>query len=242
MMRKNRLQDVCSGLLLCAVAAGCNMLLVCGCGPSEFDRSLPLYKTDQTDSSHPGYRRTTLTSGNTVYENDYAEEALQLVNVSPTQIVGRLNGWGEKTYLYAIPGQDPKNYVARVEEMYPDGIFRNTKLAPFDWRSARFQKIEFAMPTGPAAHKTSTNSVLIDEVMAVLKEAKPSVPPSCVPGSFTNVTAIFLYSDQLPGLKFAPGVYMDPTGPYYLGDSQSSKTWFRAGPLFSAWVQTPSSR
>jgi hypothetical protein len=218
------------------------MLLVCGCGPSEFDRSLPLYTTDQTDSAHPGYRRTTLTSGNTVYENDYTEESLQLINVSPTQTVGRLGAWGEKVYLCAIDGQDPKNYVARVDEMYPDGVYRNAKVAPFDWRAARYQKIEFAMPTGPAAHKTSTDSVLIDEVLAVLKEAKPSVPPSYVPGSLTNVTAIFLYSDQLPGLKYTPGVYMDPTGPCYLGDNQSSRIWFPAGPLFSAWVQTPSSR
>jgi hypothetical protein len=236
------LQHVRFGLWLSTVAAGCITLQVCGCGSSEFDRALPVYTMDQTDSSHPGYRRSTLTSGSTVYENDYPEQALQLVNVSPTQIVGRLNGWGEKTYLYAIAGQDPKDHVVPVNEMYPDGIYRNTKLAPFDWRSARFQKIEFALATGPAAHKTSTNSVLIDEVLAVLKEEKPSTPPSYVPGSFTNVTAIFLYSDQLPGLKFTPGVYMDPTGPYYLADNQSSRTWFRAGPLFSTWVQTPSSR
>jgi hypothetical protein len=123
--------------------------------------------------------------------------------------------------------------------MYPYGVYRNFKLAPFDWRSARFQKMEFAMPTGPAAHKASTNSVPIDEVLTALKEGKTSTPPSYVPGSFINISAVCLLSDQLPGLIFFPAVYVDPTGPVYLGENQIPKIWFRASPLFSSWVQTP---
>jgi hypothetical protein len=238
MKRKNSSLRSFLGRLPCGAIVSGIILGVCGCSPT--DLFLPAYKMDQTDSSHPGYRRTTLTSGSTVYENDYTEQSLQLQNTAPTQIVGRLRGWGEKTYIYAVDGQDPKNYIVPVGEMYPDGIHRNTRIPPFDWRSARFQKMGFALPTGPAAHKTTTNSVLIDEVLMVLKEAKTSTPPSYVPGTFTNTTAIFLYSDQLPGLMYCPGVYMDPTGPYYLADNQASRTWYSASPLFSAWVQTPS--
>jgi len=221
-------------------AAGYVVLLTGGCGPSESDRRLPVYMMDQTNSSHPGYRRSTLTSGSTVYENDYSEESLQLMNTSPTQIVARTGGGGEKAYICAIDGQDTNKYLVVVDEMYPDGIYRNTRVAPFDWRSARFQKMMFAMPKGPAAHKTSTNSVLIDEVLNVLKAGKASAPPSYVPGSFTNVTAIFLYSDELPGLMYSPGVYMDPNGSVYLADNQAARIWLPAGPLFSSWVHTRS--
>jgi fumarylacetoacetate (FAA) hydrolase family protein len=45
---------------------------------------LPVYTVEQTDSTYPGYRRSTATSRTTVYVNDFEESALLLANTDPT--------------------------------------------------------------------------------------------------------------------------------------------------------------
>ena len=50
-------------IVLCGLASGCGM-------PS-MDRSLPVYAMERTDSAHPGYRRTTVSSKGAVYVNDF---------------------------------------------------------------------------------------------------------------------------------------------------------------------------
>jgi len=193
------------------------------------------------DSSHPGYRRTTLTSGGTIYENDYTEAPLLAINTPSSRMVGELDngGEGEQAYLYAIPGQAPKDYVILTGEMYPLGVFRNTRTPRFDWRSAKFRKMEFAAPEGPAAHKQTNDPVLIAEVVQALQGSKPTTIPSGAAAKSDSFFGLYLWSEPLPGIIHSPHVYFDETGRVYLGFwNPSSPEWSPAGPLFSSWIKT----
>ena len=63
------------------------VFLLAGCSQEE-EPGLPIYKLDQKDSTHEGYRRTTVTSGDKTYVVDYEEYSLELMNPEPTQIIG----------------------------------------------------------------------------------------------------------------------------------------------------------
>ncbi len=237
MIKRKRLRIAFAGWLAVVV-----VIALASCQRADGHRSVPLFTMQQTDSTHVGYRRTTLTSGSTVYESDYSEAPLLSVNTAASQIVGELdNGDGaEKAELYAIPNQDPKNYVILAGDMYPLGIFRNTKTPPFDWRTAKFKQIEFAAQEGPAAHKRSSDPALIQEVLQVLKGGgKATTIPVNSAASQKNFTGLYLWSDQLPGMIYCPHVYFDTSGQIYLGFwNPNSPEWSVAGPLFSAWVKT----
>src|SRR5262245_16918317 len=73
-------------ILLCTLASGCGLLTT--------DPSLPVYTSEQTDSAHPGFRRTTVSSAGTVYVNDLEEQVLELRNRDPKSAVGR-GRWGD---------------------------------------------------------------------------------------------------------------------------------------------------
>ena len=62
--------------------------VVTACGMSA-DRSLPVYTTEQTDSAHPGYRRTIVSTAGAEYVNDFEEQSLQIINTDPKRVVGR---------------------------------------------------------------------------------------------------------------------------------------------------------
>src|SRR5262245_15637643 len=81
-----------------------------GCGSMPLESNLPSYTIDQTDSARAGYRRTTITSGGTVFVHDFEEHSLILANLSPTQVVGRY-GLGNGG-ICAIDGQSPAVYLA----------------------------------------------------------------------------------------------------------------------------------
>jgi hypothetical protein len=196
----------------------------------------PVFTFEQSPSTHTGYRHSTFSSGNTVYVNDYDENALLSENTNPTQVVGRTEYGGDT--ICAIPGQKPASYVIHVGWMGPESIYRNSQIQPFDWRNATFQKMQFARPDGPAANKQSTNSELIDDVVTTLKKGTPTTPPSQVPGSYDNIYGLYLYSDQLPGLIYCAGVYIDKTGQVYVAENTSSTQWIKADPSFTNWVQT----
>lgn len=226
-------------------SASLALLIVTGfvaCQRFTGHRSVPLYTMQQTDSSHIGYRRTTLTSGSTIYESDYNEAPLLSMNTAPSQIVGELDsgGEGEKAYLYAIPNQDVKNYVILAGAMYPLGVFRNTRTPPFDWRSAKFHQMEFAAQEGTAAHKRTSDPALIDEVLQVLKSGqKATTIPGNPAASARNFAGLYMWSDQLPGMVYCPHVYVDGSGQIYLGFwNPTSPEWSLAGSRFSAWVRT----
>jgi len=199
------------------------------------DLLLPVYSMEQIDSSHPGYRRTTITSGTNVYVNDYEENAL-IAFGSDTNAVGRTPVAGGT--FCAIDGQKPTAYVVEMGEMGPEGVYRNIHEPPFPFRTATFQKMRFAALLGPAANKESTDPTLIADVLATLRDGTPSKPSSYIVGSLTNVYGLYLFSDQLSGMVYCAGVYMDHTGPVYLSENQASTRWIQASPRFATWSQT----
>jgi len=205
------------------------------------DEGLPVFKTDQTDSSHEGYRRTTLSSGTTVYVHDFEEDSLLLMNPEPKQIIGR-EEYGDGK-VCAIEGQQTTAYLAADAggEMPAYVVYRNVQQQPFDWRKAAFQKMRFAITTGPAANKETTDSALIQEVIATLKNGTPTVSASIIPTDQANwkkFSALCLISDRLPGLAFCAGVYMDDAGHFYLAENQSARKWILASDALTKWMQT----
>src|ERR1035441_4240003 len=64
---------------------------------------LPVYTSEQSASSHAGYRHSTLTCGNDVFVNDYEEAALQMITSDPKPVIGRM-AFGDGK-ICAIRGQ-----------------------------------------------------------------------------------------------------------------------------------------
>jgi len=220
-------------------------------GPNETtaDPLRPVYTTDQTPSAHAGYLRTTLTCGNAVYVNDYDEYALQLIDLEPTQVVGRTPFGDGK--ICAIPGQKPEAYLAGDEgsEMPAYEVFRNRQLPPFDWRTASFREMRYIGLGRAGVDLRTADPALIEEVVQTLKTGTPVNPPP--PGSDdpSNIAGLHLYSDQLPGMVYSPPVYVDRAGQVYVAENMAMQftnrmtkvqaRWIPAGPQFTRWVQTP---
>ncbi len=246
MTKKNWLIVAGVGVALCLIlVVAVGILLFVVQGGRLMHPFLPVYSSDQVDSVHSGYRRTTVTTKGAVYVSDYEEYSLRLINPEPTDVVGLRSFGGGK--VCAIPGQNPTAYLAvdRGSEMPAYEVFRNVQQPPFDWRNATFQKLQLAMPTGPAANKTTTDAGVIEDVLRTLKEGAPTTAPSAW---VTNTYGVWLFSDQLPGIVFSPGIYIDETGTVYLAENFTSDTstplkvkarWIHASPLFTKWTQTP---
>jgi hypothetical protein len=229
--------------LLCILATACGM---------SVDPSLPVYTTEQTDSAHPGYRRTIVSTAGAEYVNDFEEQSLQIINTDPKQVVGRSRFGNGK--ICAIDGQDPSVYLAVDvgSEMPAYEVYRNTGHPPFDWRRAAFQKLRLAVPEGPAANKETTDAALIDDVLRTLRTGmpvSPALPPQpLITAGAAGVRAVLLFSDQLPGMAFRPSVFLAPSGEVYMTDSVAvtyAKTgplvqaaWIAASPQFARWVRT----
>jgi hypothetical protein len=222
-----------------------------GFGEPGVDRFLPVYTIDQVLSSHPGYRRTTATSGTNVYVSDFEEQMLQLQDYYPSHVIGRSPFGGGK--ICSIPGRPPTAYIAVDEgsEMPAFAVFRNSQWPPFDWRHATFRSMEYTGQFGLSAHKRTTDPALIEDVIRTLRDgASVTSPPlAAVSGIISNMNGVLLICDQLPGLAFCPNVYKEPLGPAYLVDSFVTLNdftnkwlqvrWIPASPLFNQWLQTP---
>jgi len=219
------------------------------CAPPGWS-SLPVYSLEQTDSARAGYRRTTLTSAGAIFVHDFEEYALRLVNSDPTQAVGRYGfGMGK---ICAIEGQNPAAYLAADmgSEMPAYEVFRAERQPPFDWRHATFRRMRLDTPYGPTANKETTDPSVIREVVLALGEGEPA-PAFTVETDVTasTVHSISLWSDELPGLIFAPQVYLAPTGEVFLAESfeavafQGTKEtirarWIPASPALTKWATT----
>lgn len=210
--------------------------LACGLVPAGI--FLPTFRMEQVPSEHEGYRHSTLTSGNTVYVNDYEEYALATFGPSPTQMIGRLpvseypdNG------VYAIPGQDPSAYVLEYDPMYQI-VYRNIEHPPFDWRTAVFQKMRLGIPIGPAANKETTNPQVIEDVLRTLQGAAIFIVPLDATGSYVNYEnyGLNLFSDQLPGLAYIAGVHINADGQIYLAENGITNQWHPVSSSFLEWM------
>ena len=231
--------------MACMVLVG----LSWGCGLLPGNGSLPVYSMDQTDSSHPGYRRTTITSAGMVFVHDFEEYALQLANPDPSQAVGRSRFGNGK--ICAIEGLSPTEYLAADmgSEMPAYEVFRAERQPPFDWRQATFQKLRLAVPEGPAANKETTDPAVIQDVVRTLRDGTAAAPLTVeIAGGSGKVGSLLLWSDQLPGLVFAPAVYFDADGRVHLaenlaaiefhGSNQTIRaSWLPASASFTQWLK-----
>jgi hypothetical protein len=220
-------------------------------GLTGVDQTLPVYTTEQVLSSHPGYRRTTATSGTNVYVCDFEEQMLHLQDYDPNHVIGRSPFGNGK--ICSIPGQPTTAYIAVDEgsEMPAFAVYRNSQWPAFDWRHATFRSMEYTAQLGPSAHKRTTDPALIEDVIHTLRDGTSvtSPPLAAVSGIISNMNTVWLLCDQLPGLAFNPNVYKEPSGPAYLVDSFVTMNdftnkwlqvrWIPASPLFNQWLQTP---
>jgi hypothetical protein len=253
-MKKNHL------LILVAILAvgGIGVLLVLALALGFFaghdeaaatGSNLPVYTSEQSASSHAGYRHSSLTCGNDVFVNDYEEAALQLTVTDPKPAVGRMTFGDGK--LCAIPGQPVTAYVAadcggEMPEYVP---YRNIQQPPFDWRTAAFRTMTAWLPDPRHPYLTTTNAALIAEVVRVLREGESVELTGFPVTGVTNLTTIKMTSDQLPGLQFCPSVYYYGNGTIYLAESlmmdntaappQLHARWIPASPLLVQWLKAP---
>jgi hypothetical protein len=210
---------------------------------------LPVYTSEQSASSHAGYRHSTLTCGNDVFVNDYEEAALQMITSDPKPVIGRM-AFGDGK-ICAIRGQPVTAYVAGDcgSEMPAYIPYRNIKQPPFDWRTATFREMTAYLPDQHHPYLTTTNAALLAEVVRNLRDGT-SVELSGFPFAVvTNLTTIKMTSDQLPGLLFCPSVYYYGNGTIYLAESlmmdatatppQLHARWIPASPTLTQWLKAP---
>lgn len=210
---------------------------------------LPVYTSEQSASSHAGYRHSTLTCGNDVFVNDYEESALQMMASDPKPVIGRM-AFGDGK-ICAIPGQAVTAYVAGDcgSEMPAYIPYRNIKQPPFDWRTATFREMTAYRPDRRNPYLTTTNAALLTEIVRNLRDGA-SVELSEFPfAGVTNLDTIKMTSDQLPGLMFCPLVYYYGNGTIYLAESlmmdntaappQLHTRWIPASPMLTLWLKGP---
>ena len=217
-----------------------------GTGPG-----LPVYTSAQSASSHAGYFHDSLTGGGEIYVHDYEEACLQIVTADPKPVIGRIGAIGNAT-VCAIPGQPVTAYVAGDcgSEMPAFVPYRNVKQPPFDWRTATFQTMDYLPPGGRSNWRQSTNAALIAEVVRVLRGGTPvELPGLPFTGVSTNLSALKLTCDRLPGLLFCPSVYFNGNGTIYLAESETidwtpkpaqlHARWIPASPMLTEWLKGP---
>lgn len=190
---------------------------------------------DQIDSTHPGYRRTTITSGTTVYVSDYEEYGLVLMDPEPKKVVGQFGIGGN---ICEISGQPATSYLAVDEgsEMPAFAPFRNINCPPFNWRAAKFQNMEIANPASPNDHKKTADPALMDDVLSTVKNGTPAIKPAFDPKYFKKYSSLLLYPGDLPGLIFTIHVYADDDGQIYFGENLNSTQWIKASPVMMQWL------
>ena len=210
---------------------------------------LPVYTSEQSASSHAGYRHSTLTCGSDVFVNDYEEAALQMMTSDPKPVIGRM-AFGDGK-ICAIPGQPITAYVAGDcgSEMPAYIPYRNINQPAFDWRTATFREMTAYRPDRRNPYLTTTNAALLAEVVRNLRDGA-SVELSDFPfAGVTNLDTIKMTSDQLPGLMFCPSVYYYGNGTIYLAESlmmdptatppQLHAHWIPASPMLTQWLKSP---
>ncbi len=232
---------------------GATVLFVCICGvaitlvaitffrPSLLNPLMPVYEYEVVPSTHDGYSRHTLTLDGTTYESDYSEFGLW-TNFTDKQI-GQTPLGGR---IYTIPGQE--NYVVMYDFMSPIGVFRKSGAPLFDWRTVNYNEMRLysteittATPNEPII---STDIQLIQDAISPFLTGSSFVSQSDVSGisgisGINEGYALYLYGDQLAGMSYALGVYINESGQVYVAENTLSKEWFPASESFSQWAKSP---
>lgn len=125
--------------------------------------------------------------------------------------------------------------------MSPIGVFRKSGTPPYDWRTDNFNemrlystRIATATPNDPII---STDIQLIQDAISPLLAGASAISPSQVNGSYEGYV-LYLYSEQLTGMSYGIGVYIDNSGMVYVAENTFSKEWFPASESFSEWAKS----
>jgi len=229
-MSKTKRWIVGVGIAIILLAAGTFLTAAILFRQGLFMAGTPIYDYKIVPSEHEGYSRQTLTIANLTYESDYAEYGLSAAG-NDFQ-VGQTSSGGR---IYEVDAQ--RNYLVLYDFMSPVGVFRDSTIPPFDWRSVDFNEMRLypaeIATAAPKEPKTSTDVQLILDALAPMRgDSAPISPSQAVYKSFV----LYLYSEQLTGMSYAIGVYLDKAGAVYVAENTRSKEWFPAGELFSAWA------
>ncbi len=190
----------------------------------------PVYTWTQTPSTlRADFMSSTLASAENVYVSDLPEYNLLIDSSFYFSIVGRT---ADGLLLYAIPHQEPSDYVALTGFMFPSTVFRNRSTPPFDWRQAEFKEMRLLPGEANAQPQKSADPALVGEALAAMKG---SFGPALTLKDPTS-RDLRLVSSQLPGLLYCAKVYTDSDGQVYLAENSLTDQWFPAGPLFATWV------
>jgi hypothetical protein len=210
---------------------------------------LPVYTSEQSASSHVGYRHSSLTCGSDVFVNDYEEAALQRIASDPKPVIGRM-AFGDGK-ICVLPGQAVTAYIAADcgGEMPAYAPYRNIQQPPFDWRTATFRTMTAWLPDPHHPYLTTTNAALLAEVVRNLRDGTPVELNGFPFTGTTNLTTIKMTSDQLPGMLFCPALCYNGDGTIYLAESlmpdftvtppQVRARWILASPMLVQWLKAP---
>ncbi len=222
MPAKKRFVVLIAAAVLCLICAGA---VAVGVGYFFFRGTpaapgLRLYRIDQVASTHPGYRKSTMTSGDEVYVNDYEESGLQLVNPAPSTVIALKGNFGHSN-VCSIPGQPVTAYVAGDDgsEMEAFVVYRRSDHPPFDWRTAKFGEMTYLAPGMNNPGVKSVDPALIGEVLDLLRTGTPVSLPGISMADGASIPTIRMACDQLPGMFFCPVVRTGPDGTVYLAES-----------------------
>ncbi len=208
-----------------------------------------VYRTDQVDSSHAGYRRSTMTAGDDVYINDYEEAALRLVNPDPETLFALKGNFGHSK-VCAIAGQPTTAYVAGDDgsEMPAFVVYRHNGQPPFDWRSATFREMTLYAPRATNSGLKTNDPELLAEVVALLRDGKPVDLPDISMADAASMVTLDMATDQLPGMFFSPVLRNGPDGTLYVAESlmydpssgpaQLKANWIPVSPKLVEWLQS----
>ncbi len=218
-MRAGKLIVICGFVLFLAAILSAGYIL--------FLRplTLPVYRLEQKMSDHVDFMATTLTLGEKVYISDYSEVPLEIMAnwIGKQRMIGRTQDGME---IYAIPRQDPRNYIMLTTEMFPMMVFRAANITPVELASFPADEIQ-VQTTG----KKTREPAIIKEVVAALIRREGMIQG----GQPVQSANIHLVSDRLPGLGYAVYGYVDQDGKVYLAERLAPDDWIPAGPEFTKW-------
>ena len=254
MLAKKRFIVLAAAAVLCLAAAGVlavSMGFIAGRETATGENDgLPVYNFDQTDSSHPGYRRTTMTLGGVpVYVNDHEEAALRPADPEPKPVIARKGNFGTSE-VCAITGQPATAYVAADDgsEMPAFVVYRHVNHPPFNWRSATFRDMTLYAPRATNSGIRTADPALLAEVVSLLRAGTPVELPGISMADAASMTSLKMTCDQLPGLLFCPVLETGPDGKLYIAESllfdfkssplQFRANWIPASPKLVHWLQS----
>jgi len=197
-------------------------------------KNLTEYVYQTSPSTHEGYSHQTLTIASSMYVSDYEEYGLSSAG---NDILMGETATGQR--VYQIAGQ--ADCLVVYDFMSPLGVFRNTLAPPFDWRTVDFNEMRLYPMVAPNTQTpadpiTSTDKNLIAEALTPLRDSsiKPLSPDQI---TLAQTYSLSLYGDQLSGMWYILGVYVDTDGKVYVAENTLSKEWFPASETFAEWIQ-----